>query len=56
MKLFEQPEPKLRSLLGKTVRSRKSEKRLRNKAIRRELNRNYNSGKELMNRCVGWEF
>ena len=56
MKLFEQPEPQLRRLLGRKSKSNKKDKRLRNKAIRNALKRNYEYGKELLNQAFGWEF
>ena len=59
MKLFEQPEPKLRRILQPKRAKRysyKKDKILRNRAIRRELNRNFNIGKEILNRVLGWEY
>lgn len=59
MKLFEQFEPNLMRILSPKKAKRKSYsklKKLRNKAIRRELNRNFNLGKELLNRVKGYEF
>lgn len=60
MKLFEQPEPQLRSKLGynstRSRKSRKKDKQLRNKSIRNALKRNFEYGKELLNRALGWEF
>lgn len=60
MKLFEQPEPQLRNKFGgnsaRSRKSRKKDKQLRNKSIRTALKRNWNYGKELLNRAFGWEF
>ena len=59
MKLFEQPEPYLRRKLQPKRAKRhsyKKDKILRNRAIRRELNRNFNIGKEILNRVLGWEY
>jgi hypothetical protein len=60
MKLFEQPEPRLRGKFGgNSARSRKSkkkDKKLRNKSIRNALKRNFEYGKELLNQAFGWEF
>lgn len=59
MKLFEQFEPHLRrSMMPKNAKrkSYKKDKILRNRALRRALNRNFSLGKEILNRVRGWEF
>ena len=59
MKLFEEPEPKLRYKLNPKKYKRKStskNKKLRNKSIRTALKRNWDYGKELLNQAFGWEF
>lgn len=59
MKLFEQPEPKLRYNFNSKKAKRQSRskiKKLRNKSIRTALKRNLEYGKELLNKCFGWEF
>ena len=57
--MYEQPEPHLRRALQPKRAKRKSykiDKILRNRAIIRELNRDFNSGKELLTRALGWEY
>jgi len=59
MKLFEELEPKLTVFIkgkGAARISYRKEKTLRQRATRRFLNRNFNSGNEVLKRRFGYEW
>lgn len=59
MKLIEQKEPRLGSWMRPKNQKRKSYKSytiIRNRSFRRELNRNFEVGKEILRMKYGWEY
>lgn len=59
MKLFEELEPQLRRWINPKRAKRNSckvHKKLRNRSVRRELNRDFNQGKEILTRRLGHEY
>lgn len=59
MKLFEKMQPRFLKEIrpkGAKRKSYKKDKILLNRAIRRELNRNFQLGKEICSRNLGYEY